>query len=266
MSTEVRYERLRPRQIIERREAYPAAYLPIGTIEWHGMHNPVGLDTLKAHALAVRCAQAGGGLVFPPLWYGESRVEGLMEFNAEDRHKIQQQMRLPGENFEQESYRFSPHEQYENYQRLLIHAMNEMKSLGFKVLVLVAGHYPLLDHARSVCALYHQTRYRNRRSMAIPWAFTGYELVQDAFPTAGDHAGHWETSLLMALDPGLVDLSELPANESDPLIGVATHEPVQQSSAEFGEKAVRLIVERVVEQVTARVNEPEKYYPHGLKL
>ncbi|NLX42186.1 MAG: creatininase family protein, partial [Chloroflexi bacterium] len=30
----VRYERLRPAQIVARREACPVAYLPIGTIEW----------------------------------------------------------------------------------------------------------------------------------------------------------------------------------------------------------------------------------------
>ena len=70
---EVRYERLRPAQIVEARNAAPVAYLPIGTIEWHGEHNPVGLDTLKIHALAIRCAQRSGGLVFPPLYYGESR-------------------------------------------------------------------------------------------------------------------------------------------------------------------------------------------------
>ena len=46
----VRYERLRPAQIVARREACPVAYLPIGTIEWHGEHNPVGLDTSSAPA------------------------------------------------------------------------------------------------------------------------------------------------------------------------------------------------------------------------
>jgi creatinine amidohydrolase len=82
MMSEVRYERLRPKQIVAAREACPAAYLPLGTIEWHGFHNPVGLDTMKAHALAVRCAEASGGLVLPPLWYGEARQKSLMEANG----------------------------------------------------------------------------------------------------------------------------------------------------------------------------------------
>ena len=52
MTPEVRYHMLRPGQIAERRDAYPVAYIPIGTIEWHGLHNPVGADTLQAEGLA----------------------------------------------------------------------------------------------------------------------------------------------------------------------------------------------------------------------
>ena len=63
---EVRYERLRPAQIVAQRQACAVAYLPIGTIEWHGEHNPVGLDTLKEHALLVRCAQRLGAWSFRP--------------------------------------------------------------------------------------------------------------------------------------------------------------------------------------------------------
>ena len=84
MATEpiVRYERLRPAQIVARRRECPVAWLPIGTIEWHGEHNPVGLDTLKQHALLEKCAREIGGLVFPPLYYGEHREQMLMEANA----------------------------------------------------------------------------------------------------------------------------------------------------------------------------------------
>ena len=75
----VQYERLRPAQIVERREACPVAYLPIGTIEWHGEHNPVGLDTLKMHALLAECAGEIGGLFKgedPFLFSGDDLVAG----------------------------------------------------------------------------------------------------------------------------------------------------------------------------------------------
>jgi creatinine amidohydrolase len=235
------------------------AYLPIGTIEWHGHHAPVGLDTVKAHALAIRCAQAGGGLVFPPLYYGESREEALMEANAVDREAVAGAMGLPPGNFGPGYMRFSPQEQYENYQRLLLHCLCQIQSLGFRVAVLLAGHYPLLDHARAACHLFHQARWANRRAGMVTWTFTGYELVQDLFPGAGDHAGHWETSLLLALEPGLVDLDKVP----DPLVGVATARPLAESSAEYGERAIQAIVQRVTAQVQDRLDHPDAYYAHG---
>jgi creatinine amidohydrolase len=73
MSIEVRYQMLRPDQIVARRKDCPVVYIPIGTLEWHGVHNPVGTDTLQAEGIAIQCAEKGGGLVFPPLYYGESR-------------------------------------------------------------------------------------------------------------------------------------------------------------------------------------------------
>ena len=52
METEVRYHMLRPDQVVARRQACPVAYIPIGTLEWHGVHNPLGADTLQAEGLA----------------------------------------------------------------------------------------------------------------------------------------------------------------------------------------------------------------------
>ncbi len=265
MPQDVCYERLRPRQVAAAREACPVGYLPLGILEWHGLHNPVGNDGILAHALAVRCAQEGGGLVLPPLWYGESREEGLMD-TAGEREAIAAEMHLPLTNFAPGFMRASPQEQYERYQRLLLHCLYQMRSLGFKVLVLVAGHYPLLDHARAACSLYHQARFNGRRADAIAWAMIGYELVQDVYPMPGDHSGYWETSMNLALAPALTDLSELPNDPKQKPVGVITERPVQEASAEFGEKMVRLIVERVVRQVQDRLRNPQAYYPHGARL
>jgi creatinine amidohydrolase len=266
MTQEVQYERMRPRQIVAAREACPVAYLPIGTIEWHGPHNPLGTDSLLAHALAVRCARAGGGLVFPPLWYGESREEGIMEATGDDRKRITAAMALPPANFSPGYMRFSPHQQFENYQRLLLHFLYQVQSLGFKVAVFSAGHYPLLDHARAACGLYHQSRFDNRRARMITWAFTGHELVRDAYPAGGDHAGFWETSLALALIPGLTDLNELPADPAEKPVGVLSARPVREASAEYGQKAAALMVERIVQQVADRLKNPQAYYDHGVRV
>jgi creatinine amidohydrolase len=50
---EVRFARLRPREMTERRNARPVVYIPLGTLEWHGLHNPLGADGLQAEELAL---------------------------------------------------------------------------------------------------------------------------------------------------------------------------------------------------------------------
>ncbi|MHC4885130.1 MAG: creatininase family protein [Planctomycetota bacterium] len=255
----VQYERLRPGQIVSLRKACPVAYLPIGTIEWHGEHNPVGLDTLKMHQLLIRCAEAHGGLVFPPLYYGENREQALMEANAPDRAEIAAKTGLPAENFAPGYMKEPVTVQNRNYQDLLLHIFHEIKSLGFEVLIVGAGHYPLLDHARSAAALFHQEQDRPKM---ITWAMTGYELVQGRFEPCGDHAGKWETSLLMHLDPGMQDLSHLPEDPEEQPTGT-TPNGVQESTAEFGEAATEAIVAAVGERVSAFLANPGGFQGHG---
>ena len=88
MDDEVCYELLRPAQAIARRKAYPLAYMPVGIIEFHGLHNPLGLDGLQVHGVCVRAAKKGGGVVFPVPWYGENRGVHLAEVNAPGRKAI----------------------------------------------------------------------------------------------------------------------------------------------------------------------------------
>jgi len=47
----VEYQYLRPRQMTARRDAVPVAYMGLGILEWHGLHNPLGLS--GDHAAAV---------------------------------------------------------------------------------------------------------------------------------------------------------------------------------------------------------------------
>ncbi|TLN00247.1 creatininase family protein, partial [bacterium] len=157
----------------------------------HGLHNPVGTDTLQAEGMAILCAQKGGGLALPPLYYGETRSESLMEANAADRDLIAEKMGLHPDNFSPDRQPFSPTEQVLNYQRLLLHILVEVESLGFEVGVLVAGHYPLIDHARSAVVLFNQRQYSKKQGM-LAWAFVDYLLVRDRYDCAGDHAGGWE--------------------------------------------------------------------------
>ncbi len=261
---EVRYHMLRPEQIVARRKQCPVAYLPIGTIEWHGVHNPLGADTLQAEGIAVRCAEKGGGLVFPALYYGENRHEALMEANARDRAQIAEKMELPADNFLPERHPFSVTHQSQNYHNLLLHILAEVQSLGFEVGVLVVGHYPLIDHARAAVLKFNQAHRRNDPAM-LTWAFVDYLLVECQYDCAGDHAGGWETSHVMALHPQTVDLGKLPP-KGEKLIGVGGKMAPQDSTAEFGRETIEAVTDIAVKEVLHRLENKSRYFGHGCCL
>ncbi|MGD0089838.1 MAG: creatininase family protein [Planctomycetota bacterium] len=264
MPDEVRYQYLRPAQSVARRKACPVAYVPLGTLEWHGVQNPLGADTLQAEGLAILCAQRGGGLAFPPLYYGESRVESLMEANSSDRELIAAQMELPAGNFAPARQPFSAAEQAFNYLKLLLHVLAEVQSLGFQVGVLVAGHYPLVDHARSAVLQFNRSELSTKNGL-LAWACVDYLLIRDRYPKGGDHAAGWETSHLLALHPQCVDLSLLPP-KGEKLIGIGGSMAPQDASAAFGWETLNAAAEVVVREVQHRLAHPEMYRGCGESL
>lgn len=261
---EVRYHMLRPAQIVARRKECSVAYIPIGTLEWHGVHNPLGADTLQAEGIAIRCAEEGGGLVFPPLYYGESRSEALMEANPGVGRQIAELMEVPPENYIPERQPFTQTEQVINYHKLLLHILVEAETLGFDLAVIVAGHYPLIDHARAAVLQFSQRRYGRPEKM-LAWAFVDYQLVHDTYPTAGDHAGGWETSHVMALHPQTVDLSLLPPRDEQP-VGVGFRIHPLDSTPEFGRDTIEKAVEVAVKEVHHRLKNRQEYMGHGNSL
>jgi len=61
----VLYEELLPLEYLERLNACPIAYLPLGTLEWHGLHLPLGSDGLQSKGFFMRLAGRIGGIVLP---------------------------------------------------------------------------------------------------------------------------------------------------------------------------------------------------------
>jgi creatinine amidohydrolase len=64
------YAELTPHAFRLRLAAAPIAYLPLGTLEWHGEHLPLGADGLQAQGVFVQLAHEVGGIILPPLFMG----------------------------------------------------------------------------------------------------------------------------------------------------------------------------------------------------
>ncbi len=259
---EVRYQMLRPAQIVDRRLACPIVYIPLGNIEWHGVQNPLGADTLQAEGIAIRAAQKGGGLVLPPLWYYFPRHE-TMEWCAKNKQAIADQMHLPVSVFELERDPARLRDTNTHYQNLLFDLLDFAEILGFRVGVFISGHYPLISHATIAS---HQFAVRrgpstdNIQPPLLPWAVLEPSLrwqLENGL-SAGDHGGGWETSNVMALHPNTVDLTTLPA-KGEPLIGSGGHIPPQQATALQGMTNIEAVSDLIVKESTHRLLYPDWY-------
>ena len=66
MKRERRYAYLYPDDVEEILAASPICYVPLGAIEWHDAHSPLGTDSFIAEGLCLRMAEETGGVVVPP--------------------------------------------------------------------------------------------------------------------------------------------------------------------------------------------------------
>jgi len=75
----VLYSELTPKEFRERIAQAPIAYLPLGTLEWHGEHLPLGADGLQSQGFFIELAKEIGGIVLPMLFLGPDRKEVVDE-------------------------------------------------------------------------------------------------------------------------------------------------------------------------------------------
>jgi creatinine amidohydrolase len=178
-------ERLRPDQIEAALAERSLIYLPLGTIEWHCHHLPVGLDALTAHALCLAAAERTGGLVWPVLYYGTGGGHGAFPWTV---------MMPTGDEI----------------QGLLWFTLRRLSELGVAEVVLFSGHFA--DEQLALIGSFAvdwngQGRNPRLRSLSVNQA------ALPGFPP--DHAGLFETTLLKGIDAGLVDMARLGSGADD---------------------------------------------------
>lgn len=258
MNTLVEYHLLRPRQMIERRNAVPIAYMGLGILEWHGLHNPLGLDGIKANGVACNLARKLGGLVMPPQYWGEYRKEvSELEFDGSFRvpfstdlddcdHTIPitNYLGIKKEAFIKDAERGKGYGGYELWEKLLVKTLFQIETFGFKAIVLIPGHYPLFRSVNKVIDSYI-SEGGNCKILQLT------DFLYDREGYSGDHAAAFETSLTMALYPELVDLNELDEDLSKPNIGVIGRDPRIYASKEYGEQILQKFSEITEAFITA---------------
>ena len=64
-----RFEEMAGFEVAEAVASYPLAILPLGSLEFHGPHNPLGADSIIISGIAERVATRTGGLLFPVIQF-----------------------------------------------------------------------------------------------------------------------------------------------------------------------------------------------------
>ncbi|TYT61685.1 creatininase family protein [Natrialba swarupiae] len=168
--------------------------VPVGSVEQHGYHLPVGTDTILATAVSSASADAVDDvpiLVTPPIWCG-----------------------------------YSPHHRSLGgtltaaFDQLLAHTQSIVEAglaNGFDAVVLVNGHG---GNRALVGAVVSEVGYANPDSQVL--GFTYFDLATDLVEEIRDsdlggmaHGGEFETSLVFHLDPSLVDRDAMDAEPFD---------------------------------------------------
>lgn len=196
----VRWEEMLPHEFLEARDRCPVCYMAYGLAEPHGAYNALGLDWLKAYALVENAAREHGGIVAPPfVWHIQERPE----FHDDGKGNGW----LPRVGVRQSLCSSLPSDLFF---RVAFFQVRAFDARGFHAAILVTGHYGGLERTlRKMCEHYvHRTGSPLRLHAIADWECIGKDL-----PYRGDHAGICETSQLMALRPGLTDLSRRTGNE-----------------------------------------------------
>lgn len=214
----VRYEEMLPYEFEQAIARFPVAYVPVGSLEWHGRHLALGNDTLKAYGILLRTAEAYGGVVVPPTYWGHM-----------DLWKPGCHPGLPPDVVD----------------ALYTAIFTGLVATGFRVVIGVTGHdvKEQVDSLRKAVA-----------AISADGTAAGYAMMEgDLYDIPGDemdHAAHWETSILMYLRPDLVEMDRirdevLTTQEGAREAGIFGRDPRTDASRELGEKIVSRIADNI---------------------
>lgn len=185
----VQAELMSPSELDAALAAAPVAYLPLGTLEFHSAHLPIGLDALTAHGVCVGAATDTGGIVLPPVYQGTGGGHSDYPWTI---------------------IMHSP----DSIRTHLEQTLAKLESFGVQLAVVLTGHFAD-EQLEMIDELAEAWNGQSDRTLVV------FATAVNRCPTSPippDHAGYFETSLLHALHPELVHMERLPEVEVHPSI------------------------------------------------
>lgn len=199
---------MRPDEIIKARNGSGCAFIPVGPIEWHSYHLPMGTDALIAEKICESVACRVGGVYFKPLNLGVDafRTEKeLIEYGFNKTDKIFG-MNQPGLPLRCEYCS----------KRELISGIKKriefVKECMFKHVFVVNHHGGKGQNKflKEICDKFDSEDFKVEYVFSYRFLTLKDKTLELSY---GGHAGISETTFLLAFYPELVDLSRIKEGE-----------------------------------------------------
>jgi len=194
-------------------------YVPIGTLEFHGVHLPLATDAIHAYDFCLAAAARTGGVVLPVSHWSPHGHE-----------------KWPGSMLIRE----------ETFRALITDVFTRLAEQEIRWVVASTGHYPEKQEPaiRAIAGAVMERHPKTRIVVSGPWCHP-----EDS---TADHGGKKETSLILALRPQSVHMKRL--EEPDAFRGVG--KDAVEGTAGYGRGYFEAEVKRFVELLDKAMQEP----------
>ena len=240
----MRYELMRPAQLRTALEESWPAVLPIGVLEYHGEHLPLGVDGLIVAECLARLEAEMDLVILPPFWYGAASyaVEGpegtgSLHVDAEALVPVARQLLAALLRVGFRNIHLLIHHQTENF------VAGMPTDLAFKLAARQAtfahlerergegwwGKPEAADYYAQHATGDDPFNWIRAHPLLTPEAIRSYPF---------DHAGQGETSFMLELCPNTVDMAALSE-------GPWYSRTAADASAELGARGVDLVLEHL---------------------
>jgi len=188
-------EEMTPQEITDALKEVDTVVVPLGSVEQHGPHLPVGTDTLIPITVAKRVAQRAKVLVAPAVYYGNS-------LSMVDMKGV---------------FTVTP----DTLASLLLDLCKSFSRQGFKKIVFINGH----GGNKQVLSFIGQKARMETGALIvrIDWWDIAAEEIPKICEKEVVHADEGETSMMLACRPELVDMTKAVKDDtSDKLVKALT--------------------------------------------
>ena len=169
----------------------PLIIIPIGTVEWHADHLPLGVDSLLCLAICDEISSRTGCIVAPLLSCGICRdlqpERGY--FGTVDTIREQ------------------------TLSNLVADLLQGYVKMGFRKAILFSGHFETEHFAAITEGIKQVPSIQSTFLTALDLLNDKVQELEDVtftWPYAGDHAAEWETSMMLDFFPALVHMQNAP--------------------------------------------------------